>query len=130
MEEVWTGGRPPAAETEKEWPQWNKHTEWPSDSADKGRIGDPVFDYYAKTEVQYIAGYQEKLFSEAIIQLLDVIRKPVILLVNSGYAPSGWVAADARPKLIKGVIAAEPWAPPIENAELGQIGPGACLGLE
>lgn len=129
MEEVWTGGRSPAAETEKEWPQWNKHTQWPSDSADKGKIGDPVFDYYAETEVQYIAGYQEKLFSEAIIQLLDVIRKPVILLVNSGYAPSGWVAADARPKLIKGVIAAEPWAPPIENAELGQSGPGRVWGL-
>lgn len=129
MEEEWSGGRPPASELENVWPQWKKHSEWPGDSAEKGKKGDPVFDYYAKTEVQYVAGYQEKLFSEALIQLLDLIGKPVILLVNSGYAPSGWVAADARPKLIKGVIAAEPWAPPIENAELGQTGPGRLWGL-
>lgn len=129
MEEEWTGGRPPAPEIEKTWPQWNKHTEWPGDSSEKGKIGDPVFDYYAETEVQYLHGYQEKLFSDALIQLLDLIGKPVILLVNSGYAPSGWVAADARPKLIKGIIAAEPWAPPIENAELGQTGPGRLWGL-
>ena len=119
IEEVWTGTRPPAPEIEKVWPQWNKHTEWPGDSADKGRIGDPVFDYYAETEGQYIAGYQEKLFSEALIELLDLIGKPVIMLVNSGYAPSGWVAADARQKLIKGIIAPEPWAPPIENSRTG-----------
>jgi hypothetical protein len=129
LEEVWTGTRPPAPEIEKGWPQWNKHTEWPGDSADKGRIGDPVFDYFAETEGQYIAGYQEKLFSEALIELLDLIGKPVIMLVNSGYAPSGWVAADARPKLIKGIIAPEPWAPPIENSELGQTGPGRLWGL-
>ncbi len=129
MEEEWSGGLPPSPQAEKDWPQWNKHTEWPGASPDKGKIGDPMFDYYAKTEVQYIAGYQEKLFSEALIQLLDLIGKPVVLLVNSGYAPSGWVAADARPGLIKGVIAAEPWAPPVENEELGQTGPGRLWGL-
>ncbi|MHB1936742.1 MAG: alpha/beta hydrolase family protein [Acidobacteriaceae bacterium] len=129
LEEEWTGGLPPAPQTEKAWPQWKKHTEWPGTSPHKGKIGDPIFDYYAKTEVQYVAGYQEKLFSDALIQLLDLIGKPVIMLVNSGYAPSGWVAADARPNLIKGVIAVEPWAPPIENAELVQTGPGRLWGL-
>lgn len=129
MEEEWTGGAPPAPEVQRVWPQWSKYTQWPSASRDKGRVGDPVFDYYAETEVQYVAGYQEKLFSEALKRLLDLIGKPVIMLVNSGYAPSGWVAADARPKLIKAIIAVEPWAPPIENAELGQTGPGRVWGL-
>jgi len=129
LEEVWTGGIPPTPQMQKAWPQWNKHTQWPGDSPEKGKIGDPIFDYFAKTEVQYVAGYQEKLFSDALIQLLDLIGKPVIMLVNSGYAPSGWVAADARPKLIKGIIAPEPWAPPLENAELGQSGPGRLWGL-
>ena len=129
MEEEWTGGRPPAPQAQKTWPQWSKDTEWPSNSPDKGRIGDPVFDYYAKTEVQYIGGYEEKLFSEDLVRLLDLIGKPVILLVNSGFAPSGWVAADARPKLIKAIIAAEPWAPPIQNSELGQTGPARLWGL-
>jgi hypothetical protein len=129
MEEEWTGGRPPTPKMQKAWPQWNKYTEWPSNSPDKGKIGDPVFDYYAETELPYIAGYQEKLFSEALIHLLDLVGKPVIMLVNSGYAPSGWVAADARPKLVKAIIAVGPWAPPIENAELGATGPGRLWGL-
>ena len=129
LEEEWTGGRPPTPKMQKGWPQWKLYTQWPSNSPDKGKIGDPVFDYYAETEVQHIDGYQEKLFSEALIKLLDLIGKPVIMLVNSGYAPSGWDAADARPKLIKSILAVEPWAPPIENAELGATGPGRVWGL-
>lgn len=129
MGREWSGGLAPSAEIQKVWPQWSKNTEWPSDAPNKGRPGDPVFDYYAKTEMQHINGYQEKTFSDALVQLLDLIGKPVIMMVNSGYAPSGWVAADARPKLIKAVLAVEPWAPPIENMELGQTGPGRPWGL-
>jgi pimeloyl-ACP methyl ester carboxylesterase len=129
MEREWSGGIAPLPQMRKVWPQWNRNTEWPGSSPNKGRAGDPVFDYYAETELQHINGYQEKLFSDALIQLLDLIGKPVVMLVNSGYAPSGWVAADARPKLIKGIIAVEPWAPPIENMELGQTGQGRLWGL-
>lgn len=129
LAQEWTGGLPPPPKIQKVWPQWKKETEWPGNSADKGRIGDPVFDYYAKTELQYIAGYQEKLFSKAIIRLLDLIGKPVIMLVNSGYSPSGFDAADARPKLIKAIISVEPWGPPVENAELGAGGQGRVWGL-
>jgi hypothetical protein len=53
----------------------------------------------------------------------------VILMVNSGVASSGWVVADARPKLVKGILAAEPVAPPIENAERGSTGPGRVWGV-
>lgn len=129
MEQEWTGGLAPSPQVQKVWPQWSKHTQWPSNSPQKGKVGDPVFDYYAETELQYIAGYQEKLFSQDLIQLLDLIGKPVIMLVNSGFAPSGWVAADARPKLIKAIIGAEPWAPPVVNNELGATGPGRLWGL-
>ena len=129
MEQEWTDALPPTPKEQKTWPQWSKHTQWPSNSPEKGKPGDPVFDYYAKTELQHINGYQEKVFSDAIVQLLDLIGKPVILMVNSGYAPSGWVAADARPKHIKAILAVEPWAPPIENMELGQSRPGRLWGL-
>jgi pimeloyl-ACP methyl ester carboxylesterase len=129
MEREWSGGIAPPPQIRKVWPQWNRNTEWPGSSPNKGRAGNPVFDYYAETELQHINGYQEKLFSDALIQLLDLIGKPVVILVNSGYAPSGWVAADARPRLIRGIIAVEPWAPPIENVELGQTGPGRLWGL-
>ena len=129
MEEEWAGGLPPSPQIQKIWPQWSKHTQWPSNSPQKGKVGDPVFDYFSETTLQYIAGYQEPVFSQALIQLLDLIGKPVIMLVNSGFAPSGWVAADARPRMVKAIIAAEPWAPPITNAELGQSGAGRLWGL-
>ena len=63
------------------------------------------------------------------VQLVDLIGQPVILLLHSGLATSGWLLADARPKLVKGIIAAEPWGPPIENAELDARGPGHIWGL-
>jgi len=51
------------------------------------------------------------------------------LMLNSGIAAPGWVVADSRPKHVKGIIAAEPVAPPIENAERGTSGPGRLWGL-
>jgi pimeloyl-ACP methyl ester carboxylesterase len=63
------------------------------------------------------------------VELVDLIHEPVILLLHSGVAPAGWLVADARPKLVKGIIAAEPIAPPIENAERGATGPGRLWGL-
>jgi pimeloyl-ACP methyl ester carboxylesterase len=128
MEEVWSGGRPPAT-PQSSWPQAQKYTQWPSDAPNKGKMGDPVFDYFAKTELPYHLDYLERLTSDDLAQLLDLIGQPVILLLHSGLAPSGWLAADARPKLVKAIIAAEPWAPPIENAERGATGPGRLWGL-
>ena len=128
MEEVWSSGRPPST-PQSTWPQWKKNTQWPSDAPNKGKMGDPVFDYYAKTELQVVSGYREKATVDALIQLMDLIGRPVILVLNSGMAPSGWVVADARSKMVKGILAVEPWAPPIENAERGATGPGRLWGL-
>jgi pimeloyl-ACP methyl ester carboxylesterase len=50
-------------------------------------------------------------------------------MLNSGAAAAGWQVADARPKLVKGIVAVEPVAPPIENAERGATGPGRTWGL-
>jgi hypothetical protein len=72
---------------------------------------------------------QDKHTVDAVVQLLDLIGQPVILVLNSGIAASGWVVADARSKLIKGIVAVEPVAPPIENAERGATGPGRVWGL-
>jgi pimeloyl-ACP methyl ester carboxylesterase len=124
MEEVWTGGHPPT-NPQRDWAQSKKYTQWPSDSPNKGKIGDPVFDYFAKTELGFpSADDMEPLAAEDLVQLVDLIGKPVILLLHSRLATSGWLLADARPKLIKGIIAAEPWGPPIENMELDAKGPG------
>ena len=129
MEEVWSGGRP-ASTAASSWPQAKQYTQWPSNAPNKGKMGDPVFDYFAKTELQTVTGpNQEKRTVEAVEQLLDLIGQPVILMLNSGIAASGWVVADARSKLVKGIVAVEPVAPPIENAERGARGPGRVWGL-
>ena len=128
MEEVWTGGHAPS-NPERAWPQSKKYTQWPSDAPNKGRIGDPVFDNFAKTELGFpTADDMETLAADDLVQLVDLIGKPVILLLHSRLATSGWLLADARPKLIKGIIAAEPWGPPIENMELDAKGPGHIWG--
>src|SRR5712691_10087613 len=129
MEEVWSGGRPPATPASS-WPQAKRYTQWPSDAPNKGKMGDPVFDYFAKTELQQVASpNQEKRTVDALTQLVDLIGQPMILILNSGIAASGWVVADARSKLVKGIVGVEPVAPPIENAERGATGPGRVWGL-
>ena len=93
-------------------------------------MGDPVFDYFAKTELPVVASpNQEKRTADALVQLADMIDQPVILMLNSGAAAAGWQVADARPKLVKGIVAVEPVAPPVENAERGATGPGRVWGL-
>jgi pimeloyl-ACP methyl ester carboxylesterase len=129
MEEVWSGARPPST-PQSSWPQATKHTQWPGDGPNKGKMGDPVFDYFAKTDTQSPTGKDmEELSANDIVELVDLIHEPVILLLHSGVSPAGWLVADARPKLVKGIIAAEPIAPPIENAERGATGPGRLWGL-
>src|SRR6202163_392482 len=143
MEEVWTGARSPASDWSKEqhirehraqegaeWPQLKKYSQWPSDAPNKGKMGDPVFDYFAKTELQTVTSpNQDKRTVDALVQLMDLIGQPVVLMLNSGIAASGWVVADARSKLVKGIVAVEPVAPPVENAERGSTGPGRVWGL-
>ncbi len=129
MEEVWSSGRPPSSK-ESTWPQYKKQTQWPGDGPNKGKMGDPIFDYFAKTDTQSPSGKDmEKLSADDIVELVDLIHEPVILLLHSGVAPAGWLVADARPKLVRGIIAAEPISPPIENAERGATGPGRLWGV-
>jgi pimeloyl-ACP methyl ester carboxylesterase len=141
MEEVWSAGRSPASDWAKqlhiqehrdqagaEWPQYSKQTQWPGEGPNKGKMGDPVFDYFAKTELQS-ASVAQDVTVDSIEQLLDAIGQPVILVFHSGMAATGWRVADARANLVKGIIAAEPIGPPVQNAERGSSGPGLVWGL-
>ena len=142
MEEVWSAGRLPSSEWSKQqhilehrdqagadWPQFKNQTQWPGEGPNKGKMGDPVVDYFAKTELQSTAVQYQDVTMEAIEQLLDTIGQPVILVFHSGMGMVGWVVADARAQLVKGIIAAEPVGPPIQNAERGSSGPGLLWGL-
>jgi pimeloyl-ACP methyl ester carboxylesterase len=47
--------------------------------------------------------------------LLDRIG-PAIVFTHSQAGPFGWLLADARPKLVRGIVAVEPSGPPFHNA--------------
>jgi len=140
MEEIWVHSRTPKAGLTQPgpdghgptWPQFSKYSAWPSTHPNKGRMGDPVFDYFAKMEQQSLAGPGAELTVPALTELLDLIGQPTIMILHSGVASYGWAVADRRPKLVKAIIAAEPVAPPIETTERrspGTYTPGRLWGL-
>lgn len=99
------------------WPQAKLHTQWPGADATKGRRGDAVFDAFYASQVESIQSAMETqlLTKAAGSALLDRIG-PAILLTHSQGGPLGWVFADARPRLVKAIVAVEPGGPPFQNA--------------
>jgi len=116
-----------------DWPQAKNYTQWPSDAPNRGKMGDPVFDNFAKTQVQYLAGTnQDKLNLDAHVALLERIGIPVILVTHSQGGSFGWQVADARPKLVKAIITAEPAGPPIQTVDTAKqvyTGKGLIWGV-
>jgi pimeloyl-ACP methyl ester carboxylesterase len=97
------------------WPQAHLHTQWPG----QGAPGDPVFDQFFASQLPSIADFteQQQLNRDALVALLDKIG-PAILLTHSQSGAFGWPVADARPTLVKAIVAVEPNGPPfyaIEN---------------
>ena len=109
-----------APEDSGAWPQAKKHTQWPGKGPLEGHRGDPVFDAFYSTQVESLASNAEtqKLVQGAGAALLDRIG-PAILLTHSQAGAFGWLIADARPNLVKGIIAVEPFGPPFHDAVLG-----------
>jgi len=99
------------------WPQAKLHTQWPGEGPLKGLRGDPVFDQFYASQVQYIGvnATVEELNRDAGAALLDRIGE-AILFPHSQTGAIGWVIGNARPKLVKAIVAAEPTGPPFANA--------------
>jgi pimeloyl-ACP methyl ester carboxylesterase len=115
------------------WPQAKKHTQWPG----SGRPGDAAFDAFYATQFPSLDSYprQQEINRDAIIALLDEIG-PAILLVHSQSGAFAWPVADARPKLVKAIVAIEPNGPPVYETEFrgapewfADIGPRKTSGL-
>ena len=108
-----------------EWPQASLHTQFPG----TGVIGDATFDafYASQVELQSSAFVSDDNAKTAYNALLDKIG-PAVLLTHSQSGPYGWVTADSRPKLVKGIIAVEPEGPPFRN-ESGPTGPPRLDGV-
>jgi pimeloyl-ACP methyl ester carboxylesterase len=96
------------------WPQAKKHTQWPG----SGKPGDASFDAFYATQFPSLDSYprQQELNRDAGIALLDRIG-PAILLVHSQSGAFAWPVADARPKLVKAIVAIEPNGPPVYETE-------------
>jgi pimeloyl-ACP methyl ester carboxylesterase len=114
LEEIWTN----TAER-GDFPLKNNHTQWPG----AGKVGDPIFDTFTKTQVEF-APVSATMAREAAIQLLDTIGTPVILLTHSMGGGIGFEVAERRPKLVKSIVTIEPGGPQIGRADTAKVQPG------
>jgi pimeloyl-ACP methyl ester carboxylesterase len=96
-----------------QWPRAKQLSQWPGGD---GKMGDPVFDEFYKTQVEFTGGPAE-IIRDAMIALLDRIASPVILIAHSQGGGIVWAVADARPALVKGIVAIEPDGPPMQNVD-------------
>ena len=106
-----------APERSNLWPQAKLHTQWPG----TGVAGDPVFDQFFAQNYPSLTSFprQQELNRDAGTELLDRIGA-AILLTHSQSGTFGWLVADARPSLVKAIVAMEPSGPPVhDNVEKG-----------
>jgi pimeloyl-ACP methyl ester carboxylesterase len=103
-----------AQEKYKLWPQANLHTQWPG----SGEVEDAYVQQLLSSQIPAIRDFtkQQHLNRDALIALVDKIG-PSILLVHSQAGTFGWPVADARPDLVKAILAIEPNGPPAYNVE-------------
>jgi len=63
----------------------------------------------------------QELDADRLVRLLDRIG-PAVLVTHSAGGPVGWLVADARPELVKGIVALEPMGPAfVEFPGLGTL---------
>jgi pimeloyl-ACP methyl ester carboxylesterase len=93
----------------KLWPQAHLHTQWPGG----GEAEDSAAQQLAQSQLPAIEDFttQQVLNRDALLALLDKIG-PAVLLVHSQAGAFGWPVADARPDLVKAILAIEPNGPP------------------
>jgi pimeloyl-ACP methyl ester carboxylesterase len=86
------------------FPQAKLHTQWPG----SGMIGDPIFDQFAaEMHPDWDDRTAREAFNrDAIVALLEKIG-PAILEPHSQSGMYVWAAANARPDLVKAILAVE-----------------------
>ena len=90
------------------WPQAKLHNQWPG----TGELDDPASHQIIGSFLPEIAfPASVAITHEAMVQLLDKLG-PSIVLVHSQGGPMGWLAAEARPDLVRAIVAVEPNGPP------------------
>lgn len=101
-----------APERSNMWPQAKLHTQWPG----TGMAGDPVFDQFYAEQLPSLQSFpkQQELNRDAVVALLDKIG-PSIVLIHSQSGAFVWPIANARPNLVKAIVAVEPSGPPVHD---------------
>lgn len=84
------------------------HTQWPG----SGEVDDPALDQFMAAQGPAFSGSlraQQVWRSRAALLLDDV--GPAIIVAHGDSAAFGWLAADARPGMVKALLLLEPGAP-------------------
>ena len=107
-----------APEKARLWPQAQLHTQWQG----RGVPGDPSFDAFYASELPSVSSVaaMQALVRDASAALLDRIG-PAIVLVHSQAGLYPWSIAQARPGLVRAIVAVEPSGPPVHDIQ--DIGP-------
>lgn len=100
------------------YPQAARHTQWPGD----GGVGDPALDQFMAAQAGFVGDMaaSHAAMRECAAALLDRIG-PAVLMTHSMGGAFGWLAADARPGLVRGIVAVEPAGPPFADLPAGAL---------
>ena len=98
----------------KLWPQAHLHTQWPG----TGEPDDPATIMMLSNFLPEIVDFtkQQILNRDALVALLDKIG-PAVVMTHSQGGAFGWPVADARPDLVKAILAVEPNGPPFYQVD-------------
>ncbi|XP_044719702.1 uncharacterized protein HRG_06291 [Hirsutella rhossiliensis] len=103
----------PGKQDEKGWDTAGLHSQWPG----TGQRGDAAFESYLSSMVPLPLKKADRqaLAQSALSQLLERTGRAILIGEGSG-ATMAWLAADAKPDLVAGVLAVEPAGPPAGTA--------------
>ncbi|HEY4264738.1 MAG TPA: alpha/beta hydrolase [Micropepsaceae bacterium] len=101
-------------EKSKLWPQAVLHTQWPG----SGNPDDPAAQQVMASQLPAIESFEKQQFlnRDALIALFEKIG-PGILMVHSQAGAFAWPVADARPDLVRAILAIEPNGPPVHSVD-------------
>jgi len=107
-----------AAAFKDSWPQARLHDKWPG----AGTFGDPAFERFIASggPMPTNMDRHQRDAQRGASELLDQIG-PAIVMTHSAGGPVGWLLLDARPRLVKAVIAVEPAGPPFAGEGEGRL---------
>ena len=94
------------------WPQARLHDKWPG----SGTFGDPAFESFLASCGPMPVSFEHHQIDaqRGGAELLDQIG-PAIVMTHSAGSPVGGLILDARPDLVKAIVAVEPVGPPFSG---------------